>query len=442
MAGTPRDEAERLVAAVLAMAGPAGAGDKVGERVAAGLSALSDTVSGFLGSLSDNGAGREGADDKDARGQTGDAASRDSSGGSGAGSSSGGSGAGSSSGGSSGGSSSAGSSSAGSSSAGSSSAGSSSAGSSSAGSSGGAGSSGSGSGSGSRHQGGAWATGSAECCVCPVCRAISTMRDPSPETAVKLAIGAGDLATGVASMMRAFSSIVGRRTPAKPPAARPRPRNRDENWSVATRTTNRPEDAWSAATNAAPAATAPAATAPAATAPTAPAPTATAPAAPAPTATAPTATAPARQTKDADSWSAATTASAAEASAEHAAQAAARAARRAAERAAQQAAQREAALAASRRAKEAAARVAEAVRLAEAARDLQNAGSDPALAEGPGAGDRAGGARPAQRTPRKRDVWAAATADAGVADAAGGATLDHDVPGTEAGDEARGGGTA
>jgi hypothetical protein len=39
-------------------------------------------------------------------------------------------------------------------------------------------------------------------------------------------------------------------------------------------------------------------------------------------------------------------------------------------------------------------------------------------------------------------VWAAATADAGVADVGGGATLDHDVPGTGAGDEAPGGGAA
>jgi hypothetical protein len=110
--------------------------------------------------------------------------------------------------------------------------------------------------------------------------------------------------------------------------------------------------------------------------------------------------------------------------AEHAAEVEVRAARRAAE----QAAQREAARAASRRAREAAERVAEAVRLAEAARD----------AEGPGAG----GARPVTRTPRKRDVWAAATADADVAAVGGEETLDHDVAGIEAGDDARGDGSA
>ncbi|MEU8086986.1 hypothetical protein AB0B57_25650 [Micromonospora sp. NPDC049101] len=58
--------------------------------------------------------------------------------------------------------------------------------------------------------GGAFATGSAECCVCPVCRGIAALRDPSPEFAERLATGAGDLAAGVASLLRAFS-------PAEPP---------------------------------------------------------------------------------------------------------------------------------------------------------------------------------------------------------------------------------
>ncbi|MGC4811941.1 hypothetical protein ACLQ29_15575 [Micromonospora sp. DT228] len=53
--------------------------------------------------------------------------------------------------------------------------------------------------------GGAFATGSAECCVCPVCRGIAALRDPSPEFAERLATGAGDLAAGVASLLRAFS---------------------------------------------------------------------------------------------------------------------------------------------------------------------------------------------------------------------------------------------
>ncbi|PWR06866.1 hypothetical protein DKT68_21035 [Micromonospora acroterricola] len=62
--------------------------------------------------------------------------------------------------------------------------------------------------------GGAFATGSAECCVCPVCRGIAALRDPSPEFAERLATGAGDLAAGVASLLRAF-------TPAEPSAASP-----------------------------------------------------------------------------------------------------------------------------------------------------------------------------------------------------------------------------
>src|SRR4051794_9180056 len=56
---------------------------------------------------------------------------------------------------------------------------------------------------------GSWATGSAECCVCPVCRVIATMRDPSAEGAEKLAGGAGDWANGVASMLRALSGATG-----------------------------------------------------------------------------------------------------------------------------------------------------------------------------------------------------------------------------------------
>ncbi|MGA3563967.1 hypothetical protein [Melissospora conviva] len=56
------------------------------------------------------------------------------------------------------------------------------------------------------------ATGSPECCVCPVCRAITAVRDPNPEFAERLATGAGDLAAGVASLLRAFSGGPGRDT--------------------------------------------------------------------------------------------------------------------------------------------------------------------------------------------------------------------------------------
>jgi hypothetical protein len=52
---------------------------------------------------------------------------------------------------------------------------------------------------------GSCATGSPECCVCPVCRLISAMRDPSADLAERLASGAGDVATGVTAMLRALS---------------------------------------------------------------------------------------------------------------------------------------------------------------------------------------------------------------------------------------------
>jgi hypothetical protein len=51
----------------------------------------------------------------------------------------------------------------------------------------------------------AFATGSDECCVCPVCRVIATMRDPSAELSERLAAGAGDLATAVAGILRTFT---------------------------------------------------------------------------------------------------------------------------------------------------------------------------------------------------------------------------------------------
>jgi hypothetical protein len=51
-----------------------------------------------------------------------------------------------------------------------------------------------------------FATGSAECCVCPVCRAITMVRNPTPEFAEQLATSAGDLAAGVAGLLRAFST--------------------------------------------------------------------------------------------------------------------------------------------------------------------------------------------------------------------------------------------
>ncbi|WP_328852011.1 hypothetical protein OG994_01855 [Micromonospora globbae] len=123
-----------------------------------------------------------------------------------------------------------------------------------------------GSAEGSRSGGGGFATGSAECCVCPICRGIAALRDPSPEFAERLATGAGDLAAGIASLMRAFAS-------ATPPAESAHPAtdpagagpDDDRVWREATRSGHDSQpasdgDVWSAATRAdgyAPAATAP-----------------------------------------------------------------------------------------------------------------------------------------------------------------------------------------
>jgi hypothetical protein len=67
-----------------------------------------------------------------------------------------------------------------------------------------------------------FATGSPECCVCPVCRVISAMRDPSPELAERLASGAGDLASVVTGILRSLSRA----------GVRPNPPDRegDEFW--------------------------------------------------------------------------------------------------------------------------------------------------------------------------------------------------------------------
>ncbi|GAB1645947.1 hypothetical protein KRMM14A1259_63700 [Krasilnikovia sp. MM14-A1259] len=89
----------------------------------------------------------------------------------------------------------------------------------------------------SGHHEGGWSTGSAECCVCPLCRVIATMRDPSPEVAERLATGAGDFAAGVASLLRAFSSMSAPRPPAPrrgDAADAPQP-DPDTAWSAATR---------------------------------------------------------------------------------------------------------------------------------------------------------------------------------------------------------------
>jgi hypothetical protein len=103
-----------------------------------------------------------------------------------------------------------------------------------------------------------WATGTAECCVCPICRAIAAVRDPDPHTAERLAAGAGDLATGVAGIMRAVATIASVTTPKPQPKAAPRPEpTPDQAWAAATDHTPVPEppvdenaDPWGAATRA------------------------------------------------------------------------------------------------------------------------------------------------------------------------------------------------
>lgn len=75
----------------------------------------------------------------------------------------------------------------------------------------------------SGHDGPKMATGSAECCVCPICRTIAAMRDPDPDFTERLATGAGDLAAGVASLLRSFSAPAGQR-PWQTPEQSPPPR--------------------------------------------------------------------------------------------------------------------------------------------------------------------------------------------------------------------------
>lgn len=58
-----------------------------------------------------------------------------------------------------------------------------------------------------------FATGTAECCVCPLCRVIAAMRDPDPEFAERVATGAGDLAASLASLLRSLGEAAPRATP-------------------------------------------------------------------------------------------------------------------------------------------------------------------------------------------------------------------------------------
>lgn len=83
-------------------------------------------------------------------------------------------------------------------------------------------------------------TGSAECCVCPMCRVIAAMREPNPEFAERVATGAGDFAAGVASLLRSLSTP----PPSGSESATPGAGSGDDGedvWHAATRASHDPE---------------------------------------------------------------------------------------------------------------------------------------------------------------------------------------------------------
>jgi hypothetical protein len=92
------------------------------------------------------------------------------------------------------------------------------------------------------HSATGFATGSAECCVCPLCKAIAMARDPDPAFAERLSTGAGDLATGIASVLRAFGETDfsfgtgrARSTASEQPPADPTEQSPDDDvWHSAT----------------------------------------------------------------------------------------------------------------------------------------------------------------------------------------------------------------
>ena|SRR5947207_15834630 len=95
----------------------------------------------------------------------------------------------------------------------------------------------------------AFSTGTDECCVCPVCRGIAAVRNPSPRLVFTVAKGATNVASGIASALRAFGAAM--------PQPAPTPRDPGATWRSATRTEERPpappadDDPWGAATRAA-----------------------------------------------------------------------------------------------------------------------------------------------------------------------------------------------
>jgi hypothetical protein len=102
---------------------------------------------------------------------------------------------------------------------------------------------------GSRTADGEPAPPTAECCVCPVCRGIAAVRNPNPQMVFILAKGATNVASGIASALRALGAAM--------PQPAPTPRDPGATWRSATRTEERPpappadDDPWGAATRAA-----------------------------------------------------------------------------------------------------------------------------------------------------------------------------------------------
>ena len=92
-----------------------------------------------------------------------------------------------------------------------------------------------------------FATGSAECCVCPLCKAIAAAREPDTDFAERLASGMGDLASGLAGVLRAFGTTAAPKPASEPaagsttagePAAASAPAAGDDVWQSATRETS------------------------------------------------------------------------------------------------------------------------------------------------------------------------------------------------------------
>lgn len=64
-----------------------------------------------------------------------------------------------------------------------------------------------------------FATGSAECCACPVCRAIAAARDPDPKVTQRLVTGAGDLVASVVDLLNGLTAPNAYRPPEPRPAS-------------------------------------------------------------------------------------------------------------------------------------------------------------------------------------------------------------------------------